>query len=160
MKKSPKPLSRNDDIFYDSMKTIAVILAFLLATPSVAMTEEDFSEFTTWMKTEDITDQNTYISGRFDCTAFASCLSTNATKAGFPVLIAYINSPQFLEGHCVNVVEVEGKHRFIEPQADKVIEIINSTITIEDPSQGNPIEFQEGKNKIILSGNVLQKVMN
>lgn len=141
------------------MKTIAVLIAMLLCAPALGMTVSEYEELKAWM-VEDATNANQYIEGKFDCTAFATCLQINATKAGYPVMVAYINSEKFPEGHAVNVVEVEGDYRFIEPQADIEVEISNSTIVIEDPSQGNPIEFQDGKNKIVLSGNVLQKVMN
>ena len=139
---------------------LATLLIFMLCTPAFAMSSEEFQEFTAWMNTTDQTNENKYIEGRFDCTAFAACLSINATKAGYPALVAYIDSEKFPEGHAVNVLEVEGEYRFIEPQADIEVEISNSTIVIDDPTQDNPREFMHGKNKIVLSGNVLQKVMN
>jgi hypothetical protein len=140
------------------MKIVAVLLA-LLISPALGMTVSDYEDFTAWMET-DATDHNQYIPGKFDCTAFAACMSINATKAGYPVLVAYIGSEKFPEGHAVNVIEVDGDYRFIEPQADIEVSFENSTITIDDPTKDNPIEFMQGKNKIILSGNVLQKVMN
>lgn len=134
------------------MKTIAVFLA-LIACAS-GMSYEEFGQFQAWMA-GDPTDLNQYANVTYDCLAFSTALTENATLAGQKdIYMANIQAPQYPEGHWINAALVEGEYVFIEPQADKELFFENASITILDDSMQGLKELK-GKNKITVTGNML-----
>jgi hypothetical protein len=136
------------------MKLSILVIMLVLVAPCMAMSHEDFGEFQKWLS-EDQTDRNAYVNVTYDCLAFSTALTENATRSGHKdIYMANIQASQYPEGHWINAILMDDNYIFIEPQADILVELEGASITIIDDSMQGLKELT-GKNKITVTGNML-----